>query len=60
MFKFEESAGGIVFKKENNETYILVTQHSQHHGWGFPKGLIDAGEDKQKAALREVKEEGGI
>jgi len=58
--KFEESAGGIVFKKEGKDIVILVTQHSAHHGWVFPKGLIDKGEDKEKAALREVKEEGGI
>ena len=60
MFKFEESAGGIVFKKEKKQTLILVTQHSAHHGWVFPKGLIDKGEDKETAALREVKEEGGV
>lgn len=60
MFKFEESAGGIVFKKENSKVFILVTQHSAHHGWVFPKGLIDEGEDKNTAALREVKEEGGV
>src|SRR3989304_772567 len=60
MFKFEESAGGIVFKKENSQTYILVTQHSQHHGWVFPKGLNDPGEDKAKTAIREAKEEGGV
>lgn len=60
MLKFEESAGGIVFKKEKSKTFVLVTQHSSHHGWVFPKGLIDEGEDKTKAALREVKEEGGI
>lgn len=60
MFKFEESAGGIVFKKESSQTYILVTQHSAHHGWVFPKGLIDKGEDEKTAATREVKEEGGV
>lgn len=58
--KFEESAGGIVFKKENSQILILVTQHSAHHGWVFPKGLIDKGEDKVTSALREVKEEGGV
>lgn len=58
--KFEHSCGGIVFKKEKSKTYILVTQHSQHHGWVFPKGLIDEGEDKETTALREVREEGGI
>ena len=39
---------------------ILVAQHSQHHGWVFPKGLIDKGESKEEAALREVEEETGI
>ena len=58
--KFEESAGGIVTKEKNNHTYILITQHSGHHGWVFPKGLIDKGEEVATTALREVKEEGGV
>lgn len=56
--KFEFSAGGIVYKK-NKVIKVLVTQHSQHHGWVFPKGLIGR-ETKEEAALREVKEETGI
>lgn len=49
--RFEFSAGGIVFKKKGNkeeilkrvqdDIKILVCQHSQHHGWVFPKGLIN-------------------
>jgi 8-oxo-dGTP pyrophosphatase MutT (NUDIX family) len=61
--KNEVSAGGIVYKKKNNNTYWLITQHSKHKGWSFPKGLIgdnDKDEPKEKAALREVEEEGGI
>jgi len=71
--KFEFSAGGIVFKKEKKELYILVAQHSQHLGWVFPKGLIGdhvkgekksasaegSGETKEEAAVREVEEETG-
>ena len=60
IYKFEESAGGIIFKKESNHLYILVTQHSGHHGWIFPKGWIDKGEDVETTALREVREEGGV
>jgi len=59
---FEFSAGGVVFKKEQNQLYILVAQHSQHHGWVFPKGFIGdniAGESKEETALREVEEETG-
>lgn len=62
-FKTEISAGGIVFKKLKNNQVWLVTQHSQHKGWSFPKGLIGdniKNEPMDKAALREVFEEGGI
>jgi 8-oxo-dGTP pyrophosphatase MutT (NUDIX family) len=61
--QFEFSAGGIVFKKTNAGKVILVAQHSQHHGWVFPKGLIGdtvQGESKEATALREVAEETGV
>jgi 8-oxo-dGTP pyrophosphatase MutT (NUDIX family) len=61
--KFEFSAGGIVYKKEHGQIVILVAQHSQHHGWVFPKGIIGdeiKGETKEDAAAREVAEETGI
>lgn len=61
--KKEVSAGGIVYKKDNNEVLWLITQHSQHKGWVFPKGLVGDGienESKEAAALREVEEEGGV
>lgn len=68
--KFEFSAGGIVHKKEDSKDLILIAQHSQHHGWVFPKGIIgdhpstSSGqvkkETKEQAALREVKEETGV
>ena len=38
--KFEFSAGGIVIRREKRKIFVLVCQHSQHHGWVFPKGLI--------------------
>lgn len=71
--KLEFSAGGVVLRqaqdfgskpqypKDNFE--VLVCQHSQHHGWVFPKGLIGdhvKGEKKEETALREVKEETGV
>lgn len=61
--KRERSAGGIVYKKEGEQILWLITQHSQHKGWGFPKGLIgdtDENESMEDAALREVCEEGGV
>ena len=56
---YQISAGGIVRKN----SLWLVGQHSQHKGWVFLKGLIgdkDSEESMETAALREVKEEGGI
>ena len=59
----ETSAGGIVYKIENDHVLILVSQHSAHHGWVFPKGHVgdkSKDESKEEAALREVKEETGV
>lgn len=61
--KHEFSAGGIVIKIINKTTYILLAQHSQHHGWVFPKGLIGdevENESREEAAVREVEEETGV
>ena len=55
--KREFSAGGIVF---NSRGQVLLTKHSQNKHWSFPKGLIDPGQTTEEAALREVKEEGGV
>src|SRR3989304_5871358 len=79
--RFEFAVGGIVYRKDPSTSsskdgqagqanvQVLVAQHSQHHGWVFPKGLIgdnpsaSAGQEKEtkeEAAVREVKEETGI
>lgn len=56
------SAGGIVLRKiaGDDGVKVLVTQHSGHHGWDFPKGHIEEGETSEDAALREVEEETGV
>lgn len=54
------SAGGIVVKEEDSGTRVMVTQHSKHLGWDFPKGHIEAGETSEQAAIREVEEETGV
>lgn len=50
------SAGGIVVR----DGQVLVTQHSGHKGWDFPKGHIEEGESAEQAAIREVEEETGV
>jgi 8-oxo-dGTP pyrophosphatase MutT (NUDIX family) len=69
-WKKEVSAGGLVFKKEGSEFYILMTlpkkkdMGDKHFtpAWTFPKGWIgDHGQETiEQAALREVREEGGV
>ncbi len=54
------SAGGIVLRKDNDDIKILVTQHSKHRGWEFPKGHLEIAETSEQAALREVAEETGM
>lgn len=59
----EFSAGGIVYKTENGNVLVLVSQHSGHHGWVFPKGHVGdtiKNETPEEAAIREVQEETGV
>ena len=56
----EISAGGVIYKKENDEYLFLICKHSGYHKWAFPKGRIEPGEDLEQTALREVSEETGI
>lgn len=71
--KLQFSAGGIVLRRAQDfgsspqfskkKIEILVCQHSQHHGWVFPKGLIGdkiQNESTEETAIREVKEETGV
>jgi len=72
--KFEFSAGGVVYKhgtkqkggstrNSTEDILILLAQHSQHHGWVFPKGIIGdskENESKEETAVREVEEETGV
>lgn len=59
----EFSAGGVVYRHLYGKFEILVSQHSGHHGWVFPKGHVGdtiVGETPEEAAIREVVEETGV
>lgn len=70
VYRKLKSVDNKVDSNENNNSKLtpsnlewLVCKHSQNKTWGFPKGLIgdnDKTESIQSAALREVREEGGI
>lgn len=58
--KREYSAGGVVFKKENDQTLWLLIKPKDTDRWQLPKGLIDKKEKGEETAKREVEEETGI
>lgn len=55
----ETSAGGIVYRRDGDDTLFLLIRDS-YHNWGFPKGHLESNEAADHAALREVQEETGL
>lgn len=54
-FQFLEAAGGLVFNEDGKVLFIF-----RRGKWDLPKGKIDAGENPEQAAVREVSEETGL
>jgi 8-oxo-dGTP pyrophosphatase MutT (NUDIX family) len=54
------SAGGVAFRQTDSGFEIALISVAPSNRWQLPKGLIDAGETPEIAALREVREEAGI
>ena len=58
--KQETSAGGVIYKKVDNEYRFLIGKHSGYHKWVLPKGMMEQGETEMETAVREVEEEVGV
>jgi 8-oxo-dGTP pyrophosphatase MutT (NUDIX family) len=54
------SAGGVAFRLNDAQIEVAICAVKPSRRWQIPKGLIDAGERDEEAALREVREEAGI
>jgi 8-oxo-dGTP pyrophosphatase MutT (NUDIX family) len=56
----EYSSGGVVYRAIANGYEFAAVHRARHTDWSLPKGHIEAGESREEAALREVKEETGL
>ena len=56
----QTSAGGVIFKKDNNSLQIILISVRNGQSWCLPKGIVNKGETIEEAALREVNEETGL
>ena len=54
------SAGGVVLRKLDEETEILICERYSENLIALPKGKPNEGENEEETAIREVKEETGI
>jgi len=54
------SSGGVAFRANDSDYEIAIISVNPSRRWQLPKGLVDAGETPETAALREVREEAGI
>ncbi len=60
MAEREHSAGFVVWRRGRRGAEFLLVHSSEHSYWGFPKGLVEEGEDDLAAARRELEEETGL
>ena len=59
----ELSAGGVVYRRTDDQIDVALAARRTRRGelaWGLPKGAIEPGETRERAAIREVLEETGL
>lgn len=55
----EKLSCGVVLARRTDGDQVTLMLRAYHH-WDFPKGIVEAGEEPIKAAVRELCEETGI
>jgi 8-oxo-dGTP pyrophosphatase MutT (NUDIX family) len=53
------SAGGVVFRRDNERVDVVIVAVGGNSRWQLPKGLVEKDEKPEIAAVREAREEGG-
>ncbi len=56
----EISAGGVVYRRRPEAGIDVVLIRTHEGRWQLPKGWVEDGEEKERTALREVREEAGL
>jgi 8-oxo-dGTP diphosphatase len=54
------SAGGVVYRRNDERTDVVIVAVGGNNRWQLPKGLVEKDEKPEIAAVREAREEGGI
>jgi 8-oxo-dGTP pyrophosphatase MutT (NUDIX family) len=54
------SAGGVVFRRQNDQIAIVLCGRTPDGPWGLPKGTPQPGESLEQTAVRETEEETGL
>jgi len=54
------AAGGVIWRRRDGGTEVLLVHRPKYDDWTFPKGKLDDDEGFEDAALREVEEETGL
>jgi 8-oxo-dGTP pyrophosphatase MutT (NUDIX family) len=54
------SAGGVVFRRDNERIEVVIVTVGGENRWQLPKGLVEKDEKPEVAAVREAREETGI
>ncbi len=53
------SAGGVVFRRDDERIDVVIVAVGGNNRWQLPKGLVEKDEKPEVAAVREAREEGG-
>lgn len=54
------SAGGVVYRDAAGRIEVALVRVGPKKRWQLPKGIVDAGEQPEATAVREVREEAGV
>ncbi len=58
--KRQVSAGGVAFRRRGSAVHVALVSVGAKARWQLPKGIVEAEESPESAAVREVREEAGI